>query len=188
MTENAAEIPAKPKRGRPRKSESPAALKAKIAELEAQLSDRSPVLQPTPASSPDLPPGSYVEVGTDTNGKAIFAKVRWTRADIERTYTPVTFEPRRTLLVQPHGVPYQLVANEEITVPKIVKDIYQDVLRVEKEQELRYPPQTAQEIMEIDAKAAADPGAKIWSRVVRYAGGLDIADAETPGAEPVRVV
>lgn len=187
MTENAAEIPAKPKRGRPRKSDSPAALQAKIAELEAQLANRSPILQPTPASNPDLPPGSYVEVGIDTNGKTVLAKVRWTRADVESKYPAVTFEPRRSMLVQPHGVPYQLVADTEITVPKIVKDIYMDVLRVEKEQETRYPALTATEAMEIDARAAAEPGSKQWSRVVRYAGGLAIAETDTPGAEPVRV-
>lgn len=150
-------------------------LKAALAE-KREDHDGKTLLDPVPAPSEDLRPGTYVKVGTDTAGKDIMGKVRWTREWIAKTYPTVTFTPNRGMVVAPHGISYTLVAEAEATVPSIVKDTYDSVIRQEREHAARYRAMSAAEQADVDARANAEPGTKQWSRVTRVGFGLAIPE------------
>ena len=163
---------------------------AQINDLTAALAqkrddhDKKTALDPIPAPSEDLRPGTYIKVGVDATGHDIMGKVRWTKEWIEKTYAPVTFTPNRNMTVGPHGISYILTAEIEATVPSIVKDTYDSVIKQEREQAARYRPLTAAEASEVDARASAEPGTKQWSRVSRVGFGLNIPDvADSSPAE-----
>lgn len=157
-----------------------AAMQAQIASLTSQLADQkadsNPNLIPVPQATDKLRPGTYVVVGLDANGKDVYGKVRWTREWVDKTYVPLTFTPNRSMDIAPHGIPYRVNAETEITVPSIVKDIYDGVLKGERDHAARYRPLSAVEASEVDARAAAEPGTKQWSRVTRVGFGLNIPD------------
>lgn len=191
----------KRKPGRPRNPD-PAieALQAQIAMLlkqnemyqEAILAERAnkqlPTLATIPEATETLRPGTYVQVGIDASGTPIMGKVRWTRDWIERTYPHVTFTPARSMRVAPHGIAYDLAADYEVTVPQIVKDLYDDVRRQEADSNYRYRPLAAAEDAELAVKANELPGTKQWSRLYRAGYGLqvripEVAQPETPPSQ-----
>ena len=60
-------------------------------------------------------------------------KVPYSRRDIERVYQPmVTFIPEENIPVTVQGVQYDLYADREITVPYIVKNIYEEHKKAER--------------------------------------------------------
>ena len=144
-------------------------------------------LAPVPEPSEELRPGTYVQRGVDAFGAPVMGKVRWTKDWIEKTYAPVTFTPNRSMIVAPHNISYTLSADVETTVPCIVKDLYDGVIRQEREQAAKYRPLTATEQADVDARANAEPGTKQWSRVTRVGFGLNIPDVpdSTPEAAPI---
>lgn len=137
-------------------------------------------LDPIPAPSADLPPGTYIQIGIDAAGAPIMGKVAWTRDAIAKTYIPVTFTPMRSMDIGPHGIPYHVDAGVETTVPKIVKDIYDQVIKGESDERTRYRPIGANEAYELAARAAETPG-KHWSRLYRAGTGLDVRGPEPEG-------
>lgn len=54
------------------------------------------------------------------------AKTAWTDADLVKAHGLTTFTPEETIPVTINGVGYQLIADYEITVPRIVKQIYDE--------------------------------------------------------------
>lgn len=66
-------------------------------------------------------PGTVVD-----NGKPTAHKVPWKFSDMEKMYPSVTFTPEETIPITVHGLKYQLIADQPISVPSIVKDIYDD--------------------------------------------------------------
>ena len=54
------------------------------------------------------------------------AKTAWTDADLVKAHGLATFTPEETIPVTINGVRYQLLADWEMTVPKIVKQIYDE--------------------------------------------------------------
>ena len=59
-------------------------------------------------------------------------KVPWTQRDMDEVYGKVTFTPRSDTPVTVNGVRFYLKQDEEITVPSIVKDVYEDHLRMQR--------------------------------------------------------
>jgi hypothetical protein len=181
-----------PKRGpgRPRKNpvteldlmkKELAALRAERAELIA--AKREPTLAPIPAASDERRPGSYFQVGVDASDAPIMGKIRWTKEWIARTYPAATWTPDRSITISPHGVRYDLGAGIEVTLPQIVKDIYDDVRRAERDHTIRYRTLSAVEDAELAAKANEMPGTKQWSRLYRAGYGLQVRPPE--GNTPV---
>lgn len=193
--------PAAPKRkvGRPRKQPD---LNVVVKELQDQIAimqraalanqaaaaerfdqiQQQATLAPIPEATPELPPGSYIQLGVDGSGAPIMGKVRWTRKLINETYEPVTFTPMRSMDLGPHGVMYRVTMGEECTVPKIVKDFYDQVIKQEAEERARYAPLTAAERADVDARAANAPG-QHWSRVAVVGRGLAVHTPEAPTPE-----
>lgn len=183
--------PVKRRPGRPRKvNPEIEALQAQIRALKAALSEtaeRPVILATLPAASEELRPGSYFQVGVDASGTPLMGKIRWTREWIARTYPPVTFTPARSMRVAPHGISYDLGAEIEVTVPQIVKDIYDDVRKAEADHNIRYRTLSPGEDAELAVRANDQPGTKQWSRLYRagYGLGVRLPEVETPpGAEP----
>lgn len=177
----------KRKPGRPRNPRPEDALLAKIAELEAMLrtersSERQTILATIPVASEENHPGTYVQVGVDASGTPLMGKVRWNREWIARTYPKVTFTPAQNLRVAPHGVSYDLAAEREITVPQIVKDLYDQVRKEQADHNIRYRTLTASEDSELAIAANEQPGTKQWSRLYRAGYGLQV---RVPEATPV---
>lgn len=133
-----------------------------------------PTLATVPEATEALRPGTYVQVGIDASGTPIMGKVRWTREWITKTYPQVTFTPTRSMRVAPHGIAYDLAAEYEITVPQIVKDLYDDVRRQEADHNYRYRPLAAAEDADLAVKANELPGTKQWSRLYRAGYGLQV--------------
>lgn len=160
-------------------------LTAALAE-KREADDKKATLAAIPEPSDELRPGTYVQQGVDSFGAPILGKVRWTREWIEKTYAPVTFTPNRSMIVAPHNVSYTLSADVETTVPGIVKDIYDAVIKQEREQVTKYRPLSANETSDVDARANNEPGTKQWSRVYRSGYGLSIPETpdSTPAVEP----
>lgn len=75
--------------------------------------------KPVEATIP-LPPGTVVD-----SGKPSARKIPWTLKDMEK-YPKRVFTPEETVPVTVHGLKYQLIADQEITVPSIVYDIYME--------------------------------------------------------------
>lgn len=176
--------------GRPKKSVSAspdlselmALLKAQAKQIEAlqtnaleqgkqRFEQQEATLAPVPAATEELRPGTYVQIGVDGSGAPIVNKVSWTRDWIAKVYIPITFTPQRTMTIGPHGIPYQLTADVETTVPKIVKDIYDGALQSERNMNLATRPLSMAESSAIDERAMEQPGSKQWSRLYRLAGG-----------------
>lgn len=159
------------------------ALKAQIEALKSALhtaEKREATLTIIPLASEEVRPGTYVQVGVDATNGPIMGKVRWTRDWITKTYPAVTFTPARSMHVAPHGVGYDLGAEMEVTVPQIVKDIYDDVRRQESDHNIRYRTLSATEDSELAAKANEQPGTKQWSRLYRAGYGLAVRPPEGP--------
>ena len=125
-----------------------------IADLRRQLDTLQAKLAPTTPSedapSPEVQaarPGEYVEDGKDpATGRTSYRKRRWSRAEIERCYPAVTFLPMVSMPVKPHGITkngWELVAGQPITVPSIVKDLYQNSVDSIVRQTAAYPGATA---------------------------------------------
>lgn len=107
-----------------------------VADLKAQVERLSQLVQSqyqsgeretrAPESiSEEYAPGAYFVGGIDAaTGKPVTRKRRWARADVERAYPKVTFAATRDCVISPHGIPYELVAGKVVTVPSIVKDLY----------------------------------------------------------------
>ena len=92
---------------------------------EAKVSQTGIEPASAPNTSPKGVPGGALLPGTILNrGLPTESKVHWTRRAIEETYGKVTFTPNETIPVCVNGVTYQLSADREITVPSIVKDVY----------------------------------------------------------------
>lgn len=181
----------KRKPGRPRKANPEVdALKALVASLEKALKservEREPTLAPVPQASEEIRPGTYVRVGTDATNAPIMGKVRWTREWIARTYPAVTFTPARSMVVAPHGISYNLGAEIEVTVPQIVKDIYDDVRKQEQDHNIRYRTLAASEDAELAVRANEMPGTKQWSRLYKagYGLGVRVPEAEQQAETP----
>lgn len=147
--------PNAPKRGRPKKQSTPAesailALQQQVAALTAQL-NKAPVVSEEFTAGPEVQvgqtPGEYVEDGKDAaTGRPVFRKRRWSRAEIERRYEAVTFTPMITMPVKPHGITkggWELTAGQTVTVPSIVKDLYQIAMDSIVRQTAAYPGATA---------------------------------------------
>lgn len=158
-------------------------LRAEIAWLKS-VAQQQATLTVIPVASEELRPGSYVQVGIDATNAPILGKVRWNRSWIERTYPMVTFTPARSMRVAPHGVAYDLGGDIEVTVPQIVKDIYDEVRRGEAEHNIRYRTLSATEDSELAAKANEMPGTKQWSRLYRAGYGLQVSVADAPVETP----
>jgi hypothetical protein len=147
---------------------------ARIAELEQRLQGQgNPMtIPPTPEPSPTLPPGTLVKVHEDKrSGDVIYSKVRWNRQVIAQTYPPVTFIPAEEMTVGPHGVMYHLVADQETTVPSIVKSTYDEIRRARVEESKRYAFK-AGETNDVSERAIANPGTRQWSRMSRLGVGI----------------
>jgi len=183
--------PQKRKAGRPKKAPDNSAMfeqmQRQINTLQNALLQRGAedvekqkaTLAPVPAPTEELKPGTYVEIGKDSSGAPIIGKVHWTRAFIEKTYAPVTFTPNRSMDLGPHGVQYHVYAEQECTVPSIVKDFYDAAIRTERNVQAATKPLSSAEIGDVDARANENPGTKQYSRLYRTAGGLNVrGDAE----------
>lgn len=189
------ETPKKNKGGRPRKVKpvessdvmaTMAAMANQIANLQsallqqgAQMNERQQAtLTPIPQPSEALPSGSYIKQGVDSSGAPIMGKVRWTKQAIDATYPQVTFTPMRDFTCGPHGIIYRVEPGRETTVPQIVKDLYDESLRIEREMTEKYKPWTAAERSDIDSRAAEQPGVGIKSRLARVGAGLNVHAAD----------
>ena len=53
-------------------------------------------------------------------------KIPWSRRDVEEAFPPVTFIPDETIRVTWNGIVYQLIADQEVTVPSCIKTVYDD--------------------------------------------------------------
>lgn len=67
---------------------------------------------------PQPKPGTILDYGKPSS-----RKVPWTYKDME-VYPKKTFTPEETMKVTVHGLTYQLLADQEITVPSIVYEEY----------------------------------------------------------------
>ena len=129
-------------------------LQKQVEDLTAQVAilTRLLVAQPQPPEADEKRgtfaietgqrPGEIYEDGKDpTTGRPIYRKRRWSRADILKQYEPVTFVPMLTIPVRPHGVikGWELIAGVTITVPSIVKDIYDGTMLTIRKQTEGYP-------------------------------------------------
>lgn len=155
-TEPTAEGPNAPKkRGRPFGKKQPTseasailALQAELTALKAQV-NKQPIVSeqyitPGPVAVNGQTPGEYVEDGKDPGtGRPILKKRRWSRAEIERRYEKVTFTPMVSMPVNPHGLTggqgWNLTAGQEITVPTIVRTLYDNAMRANEFQVAGYP-------------------------------------------------
>jgi hypothetical protein len=135
-----------------------------------------------PPSSEQLPPGSLIRIGVDGNGADMYAKVRWSRSDIEKTYPSVTWTPTRTMDINPMGIKYHVVDRQQITTPQIVKDIFDQTIEGERIESLKYRAITPQEAHDYAEAAANQPGTRVWSRLYRSGFGLGVRQSE-PGEE-----
>lgn len=195
--------PKKNKGGRPRKGPN---LEQMVKDLQDQLvvmqraalaqqasnADRfekvqqEATLRAVPEASPDLPPGSLVQVGVDSSGAPIFRKIRWTKPLIEATYPPVTFTPMADRTVGPHGILYRVEPGIPTTVPSIVKDLYDQVDRDNRAQADQYKRLSADEQAELTARAQDTPGVGHRSRLYRTGSGLNVHMAETTPETPAQ--
>lgn len=153
-------------------------LQTALAEKNAEAAAKVTV-PPAPEASPERAPGSYVEVARDHAGAPVYRKVRWTKPAIAKAYPSVTFEPRVTIDVAPHGVTYHLIANQEVTVPSIVKDVYQQSIREQEARTNAYRPVSIQEKSDLETRAKMEMGTRQWSRVERLGVGLLVADEKS---------
>ena len=92
-----------------------AALQKLVGATEAPQYERLP--------SGRIKPGTIINPGSPSQ-----TKVPWTMRDMREVYGQVTFTPRSSVPVVVNGVRFQLVQDEEITVPAIVKDTYEEHL------------------------------------------------------------
>lgn len=160
---------------------------AVLAQGASRVERQEATLAPIPAANEALPPGTYIQIGVDAAGAPIMGKVRWTRELIAQRYAPVTFTPMRSMDIGPHGVHYAVAAGVEVTVPRIVKDLYDEVIKGEADQRARLRPIDPTEAYAIAARAADAPGTKQWSRLYRAGYGLEIRGNEaenTPEGTP----
>ncbi len=73
-------------------------------------------------------------------------KTPWTVADMDWEYGIVTFTPERTIPITPHGIKFQLYAGREMTCPGIVKTIYEQSLKAERDALRQLPPEIIVEV------------------------------------------
>ena len=162
-------------------------MQKQINALTQKLAEKQEAsLATLPEPTEERIPGTYLEIGKDSSGAPILGKVRWNKSWIEKVYAPVTFTPTRSMDIGPHGIMYHVDAEVEITVPSIVKSLYDEALRIEKARQNATKPLSAQEVSDIDARANEQPGSKQYSRLYRLAGGLNVSQQETPEPEPVK--
>lgn len=161
-------------------------LQRRLAEMEAAMKTQPVMTIPAaPEPSDQNRPGSYVKVYEDKQGNAMYSKVKWSRGWIDKTYPSVTFTPNESLVVLPHGVRYNLVGGQEVTVPSIVKKSYDDTIRTRDNVNRAYRPMNIIERSDVDQRALDNPGTKQWSRVQRLATyGIKVSDNEEEGTEP----
>ena len=82
-----------------------AALQSAMLEHGKQrFEQQQSTLDVIPAASPELPPGTYIQIGLDGNGAPIMGKIRHTRQWIIDNYKSVTFVPKRDMDVGPHEI------------------------------------------------------------------------------------
>lgn len=155
------------KRGRPKKVQTSEA--SAILDLQKQLADLKAQLQSAPVASEKEPtegqgeniPGEYFEDGVDpATGRKRMSKRRWSRSEIERRYPKVTFTPMVSMPVKPHGITkggWDLYAGKEVTVPAIVKDLYENSVRAIESQVKAYPGATQDQERAIFEAARNDP-------------------------------
>lgn len=72
-------------------------------------------------SMQDKPPGTIVD-----RGKPSARKVPWTRGYLKTAFPQVTFVPEETIPITVQGITFQLIADQEVTVPSVVRGIYDD--------------------------------------------------------------
>lgn len=155
-----------------------------ILDLQRQITELKSASVPmtipdAPPPSQDNPPGTYVKVFEDKQGNTMYRKVHWTRPAVAAAYPAVTFTPNETMEILPHGVKYIVTADVEITVPSIVKDIY-DVQRKQRLAEAQMYRFRPEESNEVAARAVQQFGTRQWSRVSRLGVGIDVNQQE-PG-------
>lgn len=157
------------KRGRPFGKQVTSEASA-ILELQKQLSELRAQMQSAPVVSPDTSaqdgqgayvPGEYFEDGIDAATKQPkISKRRWNRSLIEQRYPSVKFTPMVSMPVKPHGITrggWDLLAGKEITVPSIVKDIYDNSILAIERQTKGYPGATQDQERAIFDAARNDP-------------------------------
>ena len=158
--------PNAPKRGRPKKQFTPAesailALQQQVAALTAQRPSIESVT-PGPEARPGQTPGAYALNPDQVTGMIRpGTKTRWSRAEILRRYEMVELVPMLTMPVKPHGITkggWELVAGQKVTVPSIVRDLYQMALDSIVRQTAAYPGATATQEKEIFDAALKEKG------------------------------
>lgn len=159
-------------------------LQRQISELrEAAKAAVVPMTIPSaPEPSEENRPGSYVKVFEDKAGNAMYQKVHWNKSWIERSYDMVTFTPNESMKVLPHGVKYDLLGGVEVTVPTVVKKIYEDSIRGRENMTKAYRSWRPEETADVHARAVDNPGTRQWSRVARLGVGIVVGEEEGPKA------
>ena len=89
------------------------------------------------------------------NGKSTARKVPWQRSEVEKTYPKVTFTPEENIHVTVHGHIWYLHADETVTVPSIIKDIYDEHRRQNRKNSASYRITPAGDAVHVSLGAGA---------------------------------
>lgn len=158
------------------------ALLARLDKLETQAQAEIEISTELPQAV-GLKPGQYVNIAP-ANESPDLRKVRWTRSNIESTYTAVEFIPIIDIVVAPHGIPWSLQASTPVTVPSIVRDLHDSEVYRRRHQYDRYRPESPMEILESIQRSKETPGHQVWGRVHLVGHGLAMgAEQAEPATE-----
>lgn len=158
------------------------ALLARVEKLEAEKAEDIEITADLPQAQ-GLQPGQYVNVGAPNQAPDL-RKVRWTKAAIEKAYQPVTFVPLINVTVAPHGIPYGLRRNQQVTVPSIVRDLHDTEFHHQEHQFDRYRTESPMEVLEGIQRSKENPGVPIWGRLHITGHGLDLGPEQQQAAVP----
>lgn len=158
------------------------ALLARLDKLEATRGEDIEISTELPQAAA-LQPGQYVNIAP-TNQAPDLRKVRWNKANIEKTYPAVEFIPLINIVVAPHGIPWNLQEGTPITVPSIVRDFHDNEVQRRRHQYDRYRPESPMEIMESIQRSKENPGQPVWGRLHIVGHGLQMgAEQAEPATE-----
>ena len=164
-------------------------LAARIDSLQGDLEKaKATAIDPATVTLPpeveQVKPGTILSAGKDQRGDPIYFKKTWTRGDMERMYEKRTFTPQWTVPVTVQRVTYQLVAGQEITVPSIIKDVYESRMRIQHmDYAAAYPAPDPNQVYQINEAARRQPGTRVFSPLHFLNTGINV-HTETPEEAP----
>jgi hypothetical protein len=158
------------------------AILARLDQLETQKADEIEISTELPQAQ-GLKPGQYVNIAPASQAPDL-RKVRWTKADMEKTYQVVEFIPIINVVVAPHGIPWDLHAGDVVKVPSIVRDFHDTEVQRIRHQYDRYRPESLMEIISDIQRSKENPGQPVWGRLHIVGHGFNLGEDQAQVTVP----